>query len=611
MAKPQTIYSLKGVFTRFLEDKDKNCFMIPAYQRGYKWTSTGANSHVEVLMRDLNSAFEKGGDNRYYLQFLTLKENDDQLEVIDGQQRLTTLTILFCVLAHFKEAKIEDDFFRDKLKYQVRENFVKEYIYENISRILDTQDWADFVENYPQHDNQDVFFIYHASKFIKDYVELEIPESKRNGFYYYLCEKVLLIINLVENLNSEKIFVNVNKGVKLQDEDLVKGLLLTKIPLDNQAQHYRMTENEINEIRTNIGRQWDDLARWVSRYEITYFFKRHSSYDNRLGWLIQLAYPKIQSVGSFNPMFSYLDDLYRTKKKPAIEIFKEIRKTMLTLNDWFEEPELCNLLGYLLHVNDSKGIKILWQDLCVFNTKSALLLKLKALCKETLPLDDEGNGLQKLNYEDFKHELFNLFLLLDVAKFLPIGTRNSSHYDFSKISTDNWSIEHIFPQNAKDFKNMNILGEADLLIINELLPDNIVEISVDGEENMEEILALHRKIKQSKNECHIEEEERDVLQFLLEKKARDLHRLGNLALLQQGMNAELSNHFFDGKRKKLVQKVSEGKFVPFHTYDVFSKLVIDTNTGLHVWSKADIEKHEDYIKEQMSLIVSYLNSENL
>lgn len=216
-----------------------------------------------------------------------------------------------------------------------------------------------------------------------------------------------------------------------------------------------------------------------------------------------------------------------------------------------------------------------------------------------------------MNYEDSVDELFNLFLLLDIAKFLPIGTRNASHYDFSKISLDNWSIEHIFPQNAKDFKNVNILGEADLLIINELLPDNIDEISVDDEDNKEKILALHRKIKQSKNECHIEEEERDFLQLLFEKKAGDLHRPGNLALLQQGMNSGLSNHFFDGKRKKLVQKVSEGKFVPFHTYDIFSKLVIDTNTGLHVWSKADIEKHEDYIKDQMIFIISYLNPENI
>lgn len=611
MAKPKTIYPLKGVFTRFLEDTNKNCFMIPAYQRGFKWTSTGGDSHVEVLLRDLYSAFEKGNANRYYLQFLTLKEKNDQLEVIDGQQRLTTLTILFCILSQFQEVEIEDEFFQYKLKYQVRENFVKEYIYENIDKVLDTKDWPDFIKDNPEHDNQDVFFIYHAAKCIDSFIESYIDESKRNSFYNYLSNDVFLIVNLVQNINSEKIFVNVNKGVKLEDEDLVKGLLLTKIPLDNQNQHYRSTENEINEIRTNIGRQWDDLTRWASRNDITSFFKRNSRYNNRLDWLIQLAYPNVRNVENLNPMFSYLDDLYRTGKKPVVEIFKEIRKTMLKLNDWCEETELCNLLGYLIHVNNSKGIGILWQTLNTQNTKKSLLQKLKAMCKDLIPIDGEENGLQKLNYEDFKHELFNLFLLLDVAKFLPIGGRTSSHYDFSKITLGKWSIEHIFPQTAKDFQNTTMLGEADLLIIKELLPGNIDEISVDDQENMEEILALYKKLKKSNKECSIDEDERNYLHFLLEKKAKDLHRLGNLALLQQGMNSELSNHFFDGKRKKIAQKVSEGIFVPFHTYDIFSKLIITTNVGLHVWSKADIEKHEEYIQKQISSIITYLNTESL
>jgi hypothetical protein len=87
-----------------------------------------------------------------------------------------------------------------------------------------------------------------------------------------------------------------------------------------------------------------------------------------------------------------------------------------------------------------------------------------------------------------------------------------------------------------------------------------------------------------------------------------LHRLGNLALLQHGINAGLSNHFFDGKRKKIVDRVSMGQFVPFHTYDIFSKLIIPGETGLHVWSKSDITIHENYIKDRIAEIIKYFNS---
>ena len=84
-----------------------------------------------------------------------------------------------------------------------------------------------------------------------------------------MCDKILLIVNLLDvNMNSEKIFINVNKGVILKDEDLVKGLLITKIPLDNQDQKYRLAETEINEVRANLGRQWDDLTHWVSQENI-------------------------------------------------------------------------------------------------------------------------------------------------------------------------------------------------------------------------------------------------------------------------------------------------------------------------------------------------------
>src|SRR5687768_4015633 len=71
-------------------------YYIAPYQRGYKWASSGPNDAVCLLMRDIIDAFESNSE--YYLQFITTKLNDKGgtkvLEVIDGQQRLTTLTLL-------------------------------------------------------------------------------------------------------------------------------------------------------------------------------------------------------------------------------------------------------------------------------------------------------------------------------------------------------------------------------------------------------------------------------------------------------------------------------------------------------------------------------------
>jgi uncharacterized protein with ParB-like and HNH nuclease domain len=615
MNRTNTLYPLKEVFTDFLEEAEKSKFIIPAYQRGYKWASTGDNSQVEVLMRDLLTAFERGAHNRYYLQFITLINSENGLEVIDGQQRLTTITILFSVLTSFNEVKSEVNFVNDKLLYQVRENFVQKFIYNNLNLILNSENWNEFIETNKESevdiDNQDVFYIYHATKAIHNFIKNKIGELKLLAFHRYLSEQVYLIINLLDSgMNSEKVFINVNKGIRLKDEDLVKGLLITKLPLDDSLNQVRLTDNEINTKRTSIGRQWDDLSQWVAQSEIKKYFNSSTNEFVELSWLINLTFPDIPSNQEGNSLFNYLDNLTRDKFQPvsARQIFDQIRRTMLTLNDWYNDPEISNLLGIILHQNDKPYLSKIWKDLKSFKSKTELKNRLKSHCFNLLPVNKDTIILDELNYEDKKHKqkLYNLFLILDVAKFLPINGRNAYKYNFGNITSQNWSIEHIFPQNAKEFKKLTVLSGADLEVIKSILPESLDKSKLDDEIKTA-ARNLFNRIKNAKKECRISDEDKEILEYLLQKQAGSLHRLGNLALLQMNINSSLSNHFFDGKRKIIVEKVSKGDFVPFHTYDVFSKLVIDAGTGLHIWTKEDIEKHEQYIQKQVTKISEYLN----
>jgi hypothetical protein len=598
------MYPLRSIFTDLLEHTEKKSFLIPTYQRGYKWTSLEENSQVEQLMKDLLQACLKK-KARYYLQFITVKENGDSLEIIDGQQRLTTLTILFSVFAHLKILE-EDSFVKNKLDYQVRANFLQRFVYTDLGDILAATDWNAFLDAHDSEElninNQDVYFIFHATKAMDRFIQLVGDEGSKLNFFKYICEKVYLIVNpLEQEMNSEKIFINVNKGVKLKDEDLVKALLITKIPLDNTEMLRHQTENEINEIRANVGRQWDEIVRWASRDDIKTFFNVDQG-ENSLAWVISLSYPDALKIKDQYPFFMYIDEL---KSERPLTIFNKIRATTLKLDDWFSEPEISNLLGYILHAKKSQGLRAIWTLLKECHTKSEVLRILKTKCKELLPVEIGSNKLSELNYDDHKTELFNLFLMLDVARFLPIGGRIASKYDFEVIVVDNWSIEHIFPQTAQDFKEIEMLSSQDLLIIKQLLPDQNMRTGIELE-NDETIKSLYQKIMASENECLISKEERNGLSLLLKKNAPDLHKLGNLALLKQEMNASLSNHYFDGKRKIIVKKVGQGAFVPFHTYDVFSKLIINSNTSLHIWSKDDIVSHEAYICNQMQAITNYL-----
>jgi len=207
--------------------------------------------------------------------------------------------------------------------------------------------------------------------------------------------------------------------------------------------------------------------------------------------------------------------------------------------------------------------------------------------------------------------LFNIFIILDLIKFLPINGRNQKSYDFGLINKENWSIEHIFPQNPDEFKNTNSFSKEDLSILKEILPDTISkdDLNIEYDDEKENIVDFFNKIKKAKEQCPINESEKLALKYLLANNTSELHKIGNLALLELGMNSSLSNNFFDKKRDIIVEKVSNGKFVPYHTYDVFSKLIIENHTSLHIWSKSDINEHEEYIKTKMQELFNYLISE--
>lgn len=606
MAKVKTIYSTKAIFTRLLRDAEKEDFLIPTYQRGYKWTSEGENSQIQTLLNDLYSAFQISID-RYYLQFITLKDNGTSFEVIDGQQRLTTLTILFSVFFHECEELDEDNFIKDKLVYQTRKNFIEEFIYNNVEHLISHNEWNDFIKNYPSHDNQDVFYIFHATKAISNFLK-NIPRDENIAFFNYIIDKVQLIVNILDiEMNSEKIFINVNKGVKLKDADLVKGLLITKIPLDNKIENYRLTENEINEIRSTLGKQWDEIVYWANRIDITSFYKQSSTYN--IGWVIKLAFPYIDTTNSDIPIFATLSKEYQNGEK-ATNIFEKIYATKLILDDWFNIPEIHNLLGFLLHSKSGYSLSRIWNELKKLDNKKDVIGKLKELVRKEIPYDEKDAKLKELNFHDSKDALFNLFLALDVVKYLPISD-NEDFYNFKLISDGRWSIEHIFPQNPEDLKNIALFSEQDLQILKDLLPESIdISLDVEDENERKKITDLLKKIKNSQGKCVILQEEREPLAYLLSNNANELHRIGNLSLIELGINSSLSNNYFDKKRKIIVQKISDGKFVPFHTYDVFSKLILDSQTNLHVWSKKDIEEHEEYITNKVKALFVYLNENN-
>ena len=79
---------VKSLKINELLDNDK--YIIPIYQRNYAWE----DKEISLLIQDLGNACQKAKDNYYIGSLVVYKRENGDFEVIDGQQRLTTLTLI-------------------------------------------------------------------------------------------------------------------------------------------------------------------------------------------------------------------------------------------------------------------------------------------------------------------------------------------------------------------------------------------------------------------------------------------------------------------------------------------------------------------------------------
>ena len=249
MAETDIIYSVKDIFEheRF---KDMT-YCIPDYQRGYKWTS----ENVRFLLKDIGDFNPIRKEEFYCLQSITITripEGGKRFNVIDGQQRLTTLFILLCFLG-------ETSLVSGKVNYEIRKT-TSEFLQQEV---LTRKCWSKGYNHQAQH--QDEHYILNAAEVIaawfKGYTEDETADFKNK-----LLLRTKLIVNEV-NGNECQIFSNLNGArVPLDASDLIRAMLVT----------YSVREDkggvEIEPYRVKMGAEIDSFAVEWSNIELKQFY---------------------------------------------------------------------------------------------------------------------------------------------------------------------------------------------------------------------------------------------------------------------------------------------------------------------------------------------------
>ena len=514
-------------------------FQVPLFQRPYSWKK----ENWEILWDDLMRIYREEINGSYFLGSLVTQSLPGSADgicpflIIDGQQRLTTLTIILASLKNYLEKfkKTEDKRLAEELyECYLVNKFQSE---ENRYKLLPTQDDREVYQKIVEGELSSDFKkqvkdknIYKAYDFYNKLLKKEPFDSKEDKSANFKKIKNIILEQLIlVNITSEEkdnpylIFESLNyKGEELTQADLVRNYLFMSLPIDQQASVYE--------------------EKWLP---IETTFKNHSSKEEKYSELIT----------DFFWFYLRKDGKSVTRK----EVYQKIKSQIDSSNDIEEEI--------------SKIIKFAKYYQCILFDKLEQEPILEKYFSHFRTLDFSTCHIFLLNiYNDYKNEV------LSIEQFEKILAYLESYFVrrwFASIPPN--SLGKIFDNLYNEVKQKNpndlVQGLHDVLISysgNKLFPKDdafrkgIIEKAIYKKnetvrvkfilERLEE--SLYTKEQVITDDLTIEhimpqrltsEWKSDLGDNCNAIKTKWLHTLSNLTLT--GYNSELSNKPFEDKKK--------------------------------------------------------------
>lgn len=577
-------------------------FSVSDYQRGYKW----GKQEVEDLLNDIYS-FRTSGGGFYCLQPIVVNKHDDCFELIDGQQRLTTIFIILQVL--------NNELF--ELRYQTRESsedFLNNVLTLPIIKEGDEQvveaGWQDFAAKNPSQDNIDNYHFFKAYQYIQQFCG-KIDKAKLLS-NLLRCTKVIWY-PIESSDTPETVFINFNKGkIPLEQTELIKALLVLDLKSELSEELRAFKTNQFAEDWNRIENQLQDDRFW--------FFISNDDSDkrryNRINYLFDLDCGKKVKDDILFSYHQYLDTLQQ-KQSLALE-WDRIIKLFNKLFDWYQDRNLYHILGFSIYTNiiiheKQRGIKgvLALYDSDTIKSKADFARGIRKILKGIYNLDHEkGNyHASKLMYNTYD-ESKTVLLIFNIAVY-ELSDFNY-RFPFDKLKTQKWSLEHIHAQNAEGFTTEKEFKDwqDDL--------EHLSDMLAQGEKKL-----LHQKLQAAQNDIanlngkaftpEIKNQLKEVTQLV--DNYTQSHHISNLCLLDGKSNSALNNLRFRDKRSKILEIDGQGSvvidakriktFIPIGTKNVFLKYYSKDPNMIQFthWGSRD---RDEYLEIIRTTIKTYL-----
>ena len=240
-------------------------FFIPSYQRPYCWEPDDAEALVEDVW---NSC--KSGEKEYFIGSVICISREDGYEVVDGQQRLVTLTLIMAIMGRLEDKC--DEMIRTDMKSRIfRIDPYARHRAPSPTLTVRADEHPFYLEQVLQGKNKQPatgpqkVFVANQKK-IREFLE-EKSEEDLKKFAGYLLKNVLVVSAEADNRASSFRLFNVlnNRGMPLNDADLIKNLLLEKVAADTAAS--AQVESNWGDIENCVG--VEDMDKFLSIHQIS------------------------------------------------------------------------------------------------------------------------------------------------------------------------------------------------------------------------------------------------------------------------------------------------------------------------------------------------------
>lgn len=596
-------------------------FVIPSFQRGYRWE----RKQVKDLLDDIY-AFSRGDQNSYFLQPLVVKpsKEDNTWEVLDGQQRLTTM-LLILLRALNKLPSDEQNLFKESLyeiTYLIRPNL--DFEAPDATRSLDgfylaEAKWT--IDRWFDDKNKE-----RASTF--DFVKcLFYPnEKKQVKFIWYE------IPSNSTDLNSINVFNRLNKGkISLTSSELIKALFV--LDLENHGDTNGTAAGQ-------LVMEWNEMERKFQDDKFWYFISNEDkTVQTRIDLLFDFLTRKNDGEDSDYSyrLFQNLFDYCNAAKGASVELkpfwietgvdsmataWRQIKSTFNTLVAWYDDSMFYHYVGFL--VNEKSTPLSVYTSLQKAKdnahkqepsyewTRDDSEKCLKNLIKEKFKTGNIAltkEGIDKLEYSN-SDIVRRILLLFNIELCIKTGNQR---FAFDQFKKEKWDIEHVDSQNDADLQKPEdrILWLRNIVMILQMEQCNTglldecsnyltdFDKQIPGERSFSDKLYgyLYKKVNQYFS--FDAAEDRSIDQVDLNNKNKD--SINNLTLLNSDINRSYKDAPFPYKRYFIIKQDQDGgHFIPIGTRNLFLKYFSSSNKSVSAlalmrWNEADKKSYLDAI----------------